>query len=170
MTWNFDLHFGVYVIMDRFLLTRLCLAWSWRCFNGYDEVTVKHSQLFEIISSDLDLYSRSQWHKVAITCSVVDGVRELTARKSLNVANNRGCLKICSSWFVIVGSYTKHFMDPRSQLDSKFYSINSWCPVPHHTTQTVAPNHKIFTPSITLIWDILKEVRVSILYYVYSWR
>ena len=31
------------------------------------------------------------------------------------------------------------------------YNINSSCSVPHHTTPTVAPNHKIHTASIALI-------------------
>ena len=35
-----------------------------------------------------------------------------------------------------------------------------------YTTQTVAPNRKIHAASITLIWDILKEVRVFLSYYV----
>ena len=47
-----------------------------------------------------------------------------------------------------------------------FNLINSLCPVPLHTTHTVALNRKIHTASITLIWDFFKEVRVSLLYYV----
>ena len=45
--------------------------------------------------------------------------------------------------------------------------LNSQCPVPYHTTQTATPNSNI---SITLIWDILKEVRITLSYNVCSWR
>ena len=34
----------------------------------------------------------------------------------------------------------------------------------YHTTQTEATNHNIHAVSITSIWDIFKEVRVSLLY------
>ena len=36
----------------------------------------------------------------------------------------------------------------------------------YHTTQTVAPNRKTHAESITLIWDILKEVRASFSCYI----
>ena len=45
--------------------------------------------------------------------------------------------------------------------EDECYLINS-CPLPRHTTQTVAPNRKIHATSITLTWDILKDVRVAL--------
>ena len=63
-----------------------------------------------------------------------------------------------------MSAYARHaaVITDCASLGGKVHPLNSQCPIPHHTTQTVAPSHKVHAASITLTRDILKEVRVSL--------
>ena len=117
----------------------------------------------------------------------ITGMRAIVCIAGNSAWNNKGWWKSLtvqarkspSVVYPVLARYTKHLDLSNLKLSEDEVRIwfilwswrlhgyvNSSCSVPHHTTQTVAPNRKIHAALIAVIWVVLKEVRVSLLYYV----